>query len=176
MKEVWKQAKGIQFYQVSSYGRVRNKDKKILSQRNSKDGYKRVQMARKTKSVHRLVLEAFKPKPENKTQCNHIDGNKQNNHIDNLEWVTDYENKLHYFKLKGFHHDPNKPKRKRYNYNRTGMYKNNSGGFKLTPNDVIRIRRLVANGVRMRKIAIHYGVSKPTICEISKGKKWKRIK
>lgn len=71
-----------------------------LKPEETSKGYLRVDLYdkngnRKHFKIHRLVAKAFIPNPENKPQINHIDGNKQNNSITNLEWVTDAENKEH---------------------------------------------------------------------------------
>ena len=79
-------------YEVSNFGRVRNKKGHIIKLQVGTYGYLQVNLdfngKNKTKKVHRLVAKAFIPNIENKPQVNHIDGNKKNNHINNLEWCT----------------------------------------------------------------------------------------
>lgn len=109
--EVWKEIDGYnQRYEVSNYGRVRSKDMvvngrlqnchkikgRILKPHTDKEGYKGIVLCinqkRKTFRLHRLVAAAFIPNPENKPCIDHIDGNRANNHADNLRWVTYLEN------------------------------------------------------------------------------------
>ena len=69
------------------------------AQLNDRKGYKRLKLSNSGKHkafrVHRLVAEAFIPNPDNLPQVNHIDEDKSNNHVDNLEWVTARQNQHH---------------------------------------------------------------------------------
>lgn len=106
MTEVWKKIEGTYgMMEVSSLGRIRSLlrvDKTILKYQHDSKGYQRVRVTiRREKmsfKVHREVAKAFIPNPDNKPQVNHIDGNKDNNAVDNLEWVTNQENARHAFK------------------------------------------------------------------------------
>lgn len=90
-----------ELYEVSSYGRVSNY-RKIMKTYQINSGYHALKLIkngiRKSVLIHRLVAECFIPNPENKPEVNHIDGDKGNNRIDNLEWVTSSENKSHAYK------------------------------------------------------------------------------
>lgn len=97
--ETWKDIEGYEgLYQVSSWGRVKStyRGGKILKTDKLRNGYLRVTLSKdgmyKRYLVHRLVAQAFIPNPQNKLQVNHIDEDKENNYVENLEWVTATEN------------------------------------------------------------------------------------
>ena len=74
-----------------------------IKQSFDKDGYSRVFLRKNgkyhTKKVHRLVAQAFIDNPNNKPQINHLDGNKKNNSVVNLEWCTQGENEEHKYRV-----------------------------------------------------------------------------
>jgi hypothetical protein len=93
MEEIYKVIKGYENYSVSNYGNVRNnKSGKILKASFDKYGYKKIDLNRKSVTVHRLVSQAFIPNPNNKKCVDHIDNDRANNNVNNLRWVTNQEN------------------------------------------------------------------------------------
>lgn len=134
MKEIWKDIKGYEnIYQVSSLGRVKSLDKQIIRS----NGYKQTFKSRllkpalsnnnyltvalcnngkqKTHTVHRLVAETFIENKNNYKCINHIDENKQNNRVDNLEWCT--------YKYNNCYNDKAKNTRKRiYQYSKDNKF------------------------------------------------------
>lgn len=102
--EIWKEINGYPNYQISNFGNVKSlKNNKIL--KFSLEQYKRCSLykegKRKTFRVHRLVANAFIPNPNNYKTVNHIDGNKYNNCVDNLEWCTLSYNIKHSYDMLG---------------------------------------------------------------------------
>ena len=122
-------------------------------------GYSYVNLAGKNRKVHRLVTEAFLPNFLEKPQVNHLDGDKQNNHISNLEMATSSENMLHAVKT-GL---------------QVSLKGENNGNAKLTNEDVIIIKRLLREGRTNSSIAKKFGVSQKAISLIKLGKRWKQI-
>lgn len=96
MKETWKQIPGHKGYQVSNMGKIKGLTGKILKPFNMGNGYLGVSLGIKRRAyIHRLVLEAFIGfSPEN-FQCAHLDGNRKNNNLENLKWVSIKENMSH---------------------------------------------------------------------------------
>ena len=110
MQEIWKDIKGYErLYQVSNLGKIKSlnynhtKEEKIRKLDKSNKGYLSILLCnnngKKKYNVHRLVAEAFIPNPDNLPQVNHIDGNKENNQVNNLEWCTNGYNEAHAYKL-----------------------------------------------------------------------------
>lgn len=135
-----------------------------MKQQIGKDGYHRVNLTyrgkRKTCLVHRLVAEAFIDNPDGKACVNHIDGDKGNNTVDNLEWCTYSENMCHAI-ARGLNKTP-------------ALSGENHPMAKLTQMDVDRIRELAKRGVQNSVLAKEYGVTKEAIGNIVKNKSWRK--
>ena len=102
MKEIWKDCKGYEgLYQVSNLGRVWSiRSQKYLNGSIDKDGYIQVYLTAKNgkckkERVHRLVALVFLDNPTRMPVVNHIDENKENNCVDNLEWTSIKDNANH---------------------------------------------------------------------------------
>jgi len=175
--EIWVDIKDWEeFYQVSNYSRIKSKERehpiytgqttinkeRILSPTVNKR-YNMVNLRAngiiKAVTNHRIAAMHFLDNPDNKPYVNHIDHNKKNNHISNLEWCTQLENVRHMIGagrqvvLRG---------------QQTGM-------SKLKNEDIYKIYELKMSGFGSLEISKRYGVSQASILNIFKGKTWKHI-
>lgn len=164
--EEWKDVVGYEgYYQVSNLGNVRSIDRIVdglngrrffkgitLKQNKDNYGYCIVSLYKerkpKTCKVHRLVADAFIENVNDKSTINHIDGNKENNSVENLEWLTQEENFQHAIK--------------------EGLYKT-----KLTDEQVLYIKnKYIPHDKEYSRVALanKFGVSKGHIGRIVQGK------
>ena len=135
----------------SVYSSRKFSKKTKLKQHKDNVGYFRVTIGnpRVTHKVHRLVAQTFISNPENKPHVNHIDGNKTNNHVDNLEWCTASENIQHAYD--------------------TGLKKPYTGLKDKGNNKFYKEwDKLIKNGESMRSIGKRYGVSHRTVGNVVK--------
>ena len=103
MQEIFKDIESYEgVYQISNLGRIKsyfkNEEGKILKSCIHTQGYEMVNLygdIKKMGFIHRLVAKAFIPNPQNKKEVNHINGIKNDNRLENLEWATRSENELH---------------------------------------------------------------------------------
>ena len=105
MKEIWKDIPDYNGYQISNLGNIKNDyiwtgsmyiyKPHTLKPHIDRKGYATIHLKNKTYKIHRLVALIFIPNPDNLPQVNHIDGNKQNNKVENLEWCSCKQNITH---------------------------------------------------------------------------------
>ena len=104
MAEEWRDVKDYEgCYQVSNYGRIKSYKNNLILKQRVYAKYLYVCLChnnkKEMKRVHRLVAQAFLPNPNNLPQVNHKDGNRENNNVNNLEWVTASQNIIHGYKM-----------------------------------------------------------------------------
>ena len=177
--EEWKDIPGYEgYYQVSNKGRLRSLKRVVkksdgktqtvperyMKPKPDKKGYSIVGVSKnankKYLKLHRVVAQSFIPNTHNKPQVNHLDGNKQNNKVENLEWSTQKENNIHALReglripQKGEEHSQ----------------------AKLTAKEVILIRDIHEKGGRTQQcIADEFNVSRRLIGMIVKREVWPHI-
>lgn len=162
MKEVWKPIKGFEeYYSVSNKGRVRNDIRlKLLTPGSS--NYLRVSLYYGPKPkvflVHRLVALAFIPNPLNLPEVNHMNLNRADNLVDNLEWSTRKTNSDHAWDNNAYPHGEK------------------SHLTKLTKQKVLKIREEYIRGkVTLQSLAVKYGTGFSNISAIILRKSWRHI-
>lgn len=148
-------------YTIDESGNVYHLSGRKIGTRVTPKGYVQTWLTQNSKTkyrfIHRLVADTFIVKDSENLEVNHKDGNKLNNHVSNLEWVTRHENIRH-----GFNN---------------GLYKSteNSPNSKLTNKDVAIIRQMIKDGKSLNSIGKIYGVNHATIRHIKLGLTWKRL-
>lgn len=138
---------------------------RIIKQSITPQGYLIVRLSKHSKTlnefVHRMVAEAYCINDNSKPMVNHIDGNKLNNHANNLEWVTPSENMQHAANTGLLTHKH--------------LIGENNHRSKLTTTDVLKIRELVSQGQTLTSVAKAFNIMRSHVKDIVVGIQWKHI-
>ena len=165
----WVYINGVKtHYKVSNHGNVISTDylgtgkSQLLKKHKRDDGYLGITIyinnIPNPRSIHRLVADAFIPNPENLPYVNHKDGNKENNNVNNLEWITSKGNSNHAVDI--------------------GLIKSceDSHRAKCTNAQIINVcELLVQNELTLQQISAKTNVSYDTVYDVLRGKCWKKI-
>lgn len=173
---VWKPVVGLEdVYEVSNTGLIRrhapSKTKvsyagKIINPSTNADGYLRVYLFKDGKKysifVHRVVMMAFVGEPPEKYEVNHIDGDRTNNHLSNLEYISHGDNVRYAFQVLGY-----RPK---------GLLGERNAMAKITNETAQAIKRMILQGdVPQYRIADIFGVSRGIVSKIKHGQTWTHL-
>lgn len=159
---LWKKISDLADFEISTTGLIRNQKSKVpVTLCQTKNGYLKTNIfhngKRYSQLVHRIVLREFTHKSS--LQVNHKDGNKKNNHLTNLEYVTQSENIKHAFRLGIQCHTGEK-----------------NPAHKLAEADIKSIRKMAAERrISQRQIAREFGISQSSVSKIINRKKWQGV-
>ena len=164
MNEEWKPISTAPGYRISNLGRVSSPKRAVMTPGTDTYGYKQVYLGtadlpvgKRRVLVHHLVLEAFGgPRPDGAI-CRHLNGQRDDNRIENLAWGTMRENA-----------------EDRSNHGRSNAGER-SPSAKLSPSKVVQIRRLKSEGVTYRSLIALYGVTKSALLDVVKGRTWRNV-
>ena len=177
MSEIWKDIEGYEgLYQVSNRGRVKSLER-IVMRKNGRPysvpelikerqidhkGYDRIGLNKNGKKkrffVHRLVLQAFNPSSDETLEVNHIDGNKLNNNVENLEWVTSSENSIHAFENNLHNHQ--------------GERNTNAS---ITDSEAKEIKKLKGKGLTQKEVGEMFGTTNYVVANIWNRRGWTHV-
>lgn len=164
----WRTIADAPMYEVSSSGKVRRsipgqgtRAGLVLSPCETKKGYAMVHLSdngrRFSSYVHRLVATAFIPNPNSHPQVNHIDSNKSNNDVSNLEWCTNRQNRSHAVR------------------SMTHAFGSRHGFAKLSEIDVMFVRMWFDRGFSKAEIARAFGIGHPAVFKIVRNERWRHV-